>query len=385
MAYRSKSALGFRCGAYNTKTVARRYTYDPIFFALSLLLLGIGLFVLASASLGLSILNFRNPYYYTLHQIFYGALPGLVLLGFFAQTPYRFWKKIALPLLLIAIGLMILVFVPGIGFAHGGAQRWISLGPISFQPSEFLKFAFIIYLASWLESRVRDIRSFTMGLLPFLIMSGFIASFLIKQPDIGTLVVLMMTAFALFTISGATWRQIVAMVLLGGVLFGILAIAEPYRLSRIITFLDPARDPQGSGYQIRQALIAIGSGGLWGRGFALSRQKFSYLPEPMGDSIFAVAAEEIGFIGSTSIMLLFMLFYLRGIQIARSTTDLFGKFLATGLMLLIIVQSFVNIAAISGLGPLTGIPLPFISYGGSALVFTLTEVGIILNISKERA
>lgn len=361
-----------------------RYTYDPIFFALTLSLLGVGLFMLASASLSLSLLRFQHPYYYILHQILFGALPGLVLFGFIARISYRFWKKVALLLLLIALGLMVLVFVPGIGMMHGGAQRWIAVGPISFQPSEFLKFAFVIYLAAWLESRVSDIGSFTLGLLPFLIISGIIASFLILQPDVGTLSVLMATAFTLFALSGATWRQIIVMILVGGALLGILAIAEPYRLNRIITFLDPAHDPQGVGYQIRQALIAIGSGGFWGRGFALSRQKFSYLPEPMGDSIFAVIAEEIGFIGSMSIMALFLFFYVRGMQIARGAKDLFGKFLATGFVLLIIIQAFVNIAAISGLGPLTGIPLSFVSYGGSALALTLAEAGIILNISKTK-
>ena len=364
--------------------MVQRYAYDPVFFALTLLLVGVGLFMLASASMNLSLLRFQYPYYYILHQILFGALPGLVLLVLSARTPYRFWKKAAFPLLLVALGLMVLVFIPGIGITHGGAQRWIAWGPISFQPSEFLKFAFVMYLAAWLESRVRDISSFTLGLLPFLIISGIIASFLILQPDVGTLSVLMATAFALFTVSGATWRQIIVMILVGGVLLGVLAVAEPYRLNRIITFLDPAHDPQGVGYQIRQALIAIGSGGLWGRGFALSRQKFSYLPEPMGDSIFAVIAEEIGFVGSMGIVILFIFFYVRGIHIARGAPDLFGKFLTTGFILLIVIQAFVNIAAISGLGPLTGIPLSFMSYGGSALALTLAEAGIILNISKTK-
>lgn len=360
----------------------QRRSFDRIFLIIAMALLGVGLFILGSASMGLSTRQFGHPYYYFLHQIFIGVIPGLLLLWATSHISYHQWKRFALPLLLCAIVLMFLVLVPSIGFLHGGARRWLSFGPLSFQPSEFLKFAFIVYLATWLEVRSKEISSFTAGLLPFLIMSSFIASFLVLQPDIGTLGVLMVTVLALFAVSGGTLRQLGLMILLGLIIVGVLVVAQPYRMARITTFLDPANDPQGIGYQSRQALIAIGSGGLWGRGFALSRQKFSYLPEPIGDSIFAIAAEELGFIGSIAIIALYVIFYLRGIAITRAAPDTFGKLLGVGLLLLMMFQVFINIAAISGLGPLTGIPLSFISYGGSALALTLAEIGVLLNISK---
>ncbi|MEK9175492.1 MAG: putative peptidoglycan glycosyltransferase FtsW [Patescibacteria group bacterium] len=365
--------------------MARAQSFDRIFFVITIILLSVGLFILGSASMGISARQFGQSYYYFLHQILFGVLPGLFLLWITLRIPYDRWKKYALPLLVISIILTSLVFAPRIGMSHGGAKRWLYFGIFSFQPSEFLKFAFIVYLSVWLEARHKDLHSFTTGLLPFLIMSGFIALFLIFQPDIGTLGVLMVSASVLFAVSGGTVRHFLLLGLLGVAILGILIKTEPYRLDRFKTFYNPsAVDSQGIGYQSRQALIAIGSGGLWGRGYALSRQKFSYLPEPIGDSIFAIAVEELGFIGGITIIFLYILFYLRGISIIRSTSDIFGKLLGTGLLLLIIFQAFINISAISGLGPLTGIPLSLISYGGTALAIMLAEIGIILNISKSR-
>jgi len=364
--------------------MARWKSYDKSFFFLAMLLLGIGILALTSASINISIVNFGHPYYYILHQALFGIIPGIALLWIAAKTNYELWKRLAIPLLLFALFLMFLVLVPSIGFSYGGARRWISIGQVSFQPSELLKFAYIVYLAAWFESRSREIRSFVFGSLPFLIMNGFIASFLVLQPDIGTLGVLMITAIALFAVSGGTLKQICVMAIIGAIIFGIIIMIEPYRMARVAVFFNQAQDPQGIGYQMRQALIAIGSGGIWGRGLALSRQKFNYLPEPMGDSIFAIIAEEFGFIGSVSLLIMLLLFYLRGIIIIRDVHDLFGKLLGFGALLLIIVQAIVNIAAISGVMPLTGIPLSFISYGGSSLAITLLEIGVILNISKMR-
>lgn len=363
----------------------RRQSYDPVFFLLAMLLVGFGLLALASASMGISAAEFGHPYYYLLHQIAFGFLPGMLGLFVVSKIPYQTWRRYAPLLLVVSLVLMFLVFVPFIGLSHGGARRWILLGPVSFQPSEFLKFSFIIYLAAWLETRTRDIHSLSGGLMPFLIMSGFVASFLVLQPDIGTLGVLLLTAVGLFIMSGGQWKHIGILFLIGCVALGVLAFLEPYRLNRITVFLNPEHDPQGIGYQVRQALIAIGSGGMWGRGFALSRQKFSYLPEPMGDSIFAIVGEELGLVGTISLIVLFVLLYLRGATIVKSAPDLFGKFLGMGILLLIIIQAFINMGAISGLGPLTGIPLSLVSYGGSALAITLLEIGIILNISKTRS
>ncbi len=358
--------------------------YDTVFFALAMILGGVGIFILTSASLGLSIARFGNPYQYALHQILFGIVPGVLALYICSRIPYRTWKQWALPFLIASIFLMFLVFVPGIGFYYGGARRWISLGPISFQPSELLKLSFIIYLASWLETRAREVVSFKFGLLPFAIMSAFIASFLVFQPDIGTLLVLLLSAIGLFFLSGGAVKQLASLVLVGIIILGVLIVAEPYRRSRIKVFLNRSEHTADAGYQINQALIAIGSGGTFGQGFGLSRQKFSYLPEPMGDSIFAVFAEEVGFVGSTLLLVIFLLFFQRGMKVAEATSDLFGKLLGFGIMLLFIFQVLINVGAIIGLMPLTGIPLSFVSYGGSALLIMLAQVGIMLSISRSK-
>ncbi len=344
----------------------------------------VGIFVLASASLGISAARFGTAYYYLFHQIIFGLVPGAVLFFLALKLPYTFLRNWALPILILAVFLMFLSLLPGIGFLHGGARRWITFGPISFQPAEFLKFAYVIYLAAWLESKSKAISSFKFGFLPFVIMSAFVASFLVSQPDIGTLGVLMAAIMAMFFLSGGSFKQMILLFVISLVIIGVLISLEPYRLDRVAVFFNPAHDPQGIGYQINQALIAVGSGGFWGRGFGLSRQKFSYLPEPIGDSIFAVLGEELGFIGGAILIVLFLIFFLRGVWIINRSSDGFGRFLGTGLLFLIMFQALINIAAILGLMPLTGIPLPFVSYGGTALTFTMAEIGIILNISKKR-
>jgi len=358
--------------------------YDQVFLLLSAAIIIFGFFILASASLGISSERYGESYYFLLHQLVYGFLPGAALFYFALWMPYKYLRNFALPILLAGIFLMFLVFVPGIGFYHGGAKRWLDLGPISFQPSEFMKFAYIVYLAAWLETRGKEINSFKFGFLPFFIMSAFIASFLIFQPDIGTLGVLMISVFALFFYSGGPVKQLIVFAGVGLAAFVGLVLIEPYRLERVSTFWDSSSDPSGSGYQINQALIAVGSGGLWGRGFGLSRQKFSYLPEPIGDSIFAILSEELGFIGAMILLLLFLLFFTRGIKITGGAPDVFGRLLGAGLLFLIIFQALTNISAIIGLIPLTGIPLPFVSYGGSAFIMTMIELGIVLNISKTK-
>ncbi|MEK7559901.1 MAG: putative peptidoglycan glycosyltransferase FtsW, partial [Patescibacteria group bacterium] len=341
--------------------------YDTIFMISVIILVAIGLFTLASASLGLSSIKFGYSYYYISHQVILGIIPGVIFLLFSLKFHYRKWKNLSLPLIISAVILMTLVFVPALGFYHGGARRWINLFGLSFQPSEFLKFAFIVYLAAWLETRSKDISSFKFGFLPFFIMSGFVASFLIFQPDIGTLFVLLLTVFSLFFISGGKLKQIALMAFLIIALLGVSVVLEPYRLSRIMVFLNPSYDVSGAGYQLNQALTAMGSGGIFGKGFGLSFHKFGLLPETLGDSIFAVIAEELGFLGSILILVLFLFVFLRGIYIVSKAPDSFSYLLGAGIILVITYQALINIAAISGLIPLTGIPLSFISYGGSAL------------------
>ncbi len=307
---------------------------------------------------------------------------GIAGFLFFQAFPYYLLKKFAVIFLLINIVLMVLVFIPSVGYEFNGAQRWINIKGFSFQPSEFLKLTLIIYLAALFENKRQEVKKFWTGLVPFTVIVGVVALLLILQPDIGTLGVISLAAIVLYFIAGAKIRHLLALTLVG--LAGLILVIKmaPYRLARIAAFLDVTNDPLGISYQINQALIAIGSGGFFGAGLGYSRQKFNYLPEPIGDSVFAIAAEEMGFVGAFIIIFLFVLFAWRGYKIARKAPDMFGRLLASGIVSYIIIQAFINIGAISGLIPLTGIPLPFISYGGTAIVTALSAAGIVINISK---
>lgn len=356
--------------------------YDIIFLVATAILIIFGLFVLASSSLGISSLKFGNSYYYVSHQIFFGFMPGIILMFFAAKFNYRKWRKLSLWLMIFAVFLMVLVFTPA-GFYHGGAKRWLYFFNASFQPSEFLKFAFIVYLASWLESRSKEIVSFKYGFLPFFIMIVSVSSFLVLQPDIGTLLVLLLSVFSLFFVSGGKFKQIALLSFMSTAFFLTLIYLKPYLYSRVTIFLNPANDVAGAGYQLNQALTAIGSGGIFGKGFGLSFHKLGLLPEVLGDSIFAVLGEEFGFLGVVFFLTLFLFIFLRGIYIINRTEDVFGYLLGIGILFTITYQAIINMAAISGIFPLTGIPLSFVSFGGSALAIMMGEIGVLLNISKK--
>ncbi len=355
---------------------------DKPFLFIAISLLVIGFLILASASAALAEKNFETTYYYLSNQFVKGFLLGMV--GFLAglAIPFSFWKKAAVPLMLASLVLLALLFIPSIGFSHGGATRWFSLGPIVFQPSEILKVTFVMYLASWLESKREELHQ-SSAFVPFIAIMGIISVFLVMQPDVGTLGIIVLNAMVMYFIGGGKASQFFTLVALGFVALFVLIQIAPYRLDRLTVFLDPSHDPQGKGYQINQALIAIGSGGFSGLGFGESREKYSYLPEPVGDSIFAIYAEEFGLLGGVVLISLFVLFLWRGLWIGARAPTPFARFLALGLTTSIVIQAFINIGAISGLLPLTGVPLPFISYGGTSLAITMTTVGILLNISKE--
>ena len=359
--------------------------YDKPFFWITVVLVVSGIFILASASLGLlnrTGVSFSNV---LIKQISFGIIGGGILALITSKINYNFWKKISVPFFLFSFFLTVLVFVPEIGFEFGGAKRWLSLGLFSFQPAELLKFSFIIYLSSWISSRKNEIPSLKSGLMPFLVIMGFVGGILILQPDIGTLGVIAIASCFMFFIGGGKLNQIAIIIILGLALICLLAFLKPHAMSRIMVFLDPTFDTQGIGYQLNQSLITIGSGGLFGKGFGMSIQKFQYLPEPIGDSIFAVFAEEFGFVGSVILILLFVFFLSRGLFIASRSSDLFARLLASGIVILIAVQTFINIAAMTGLLPLTGLPLAFVSQGGSSLAMALGATGILLNISKYRS
>lgn len=357
---------------------------DKTLLSIVLTLLTFGLVMIASAGVIYSETRYGDSYFFFKHQLFYGVLPGLLSLWMFSRIDYHFWRKIAVPFFFVSVIFLILVFVPGIGSRVYGASRWLQLGPFSFQPSEMAKLSIIIYLAAWLESRgSHRIKDVFEGLLPFMGIMGLIGFLIMKQPDTGTLGVIILSSMAVFFVSGAKIKHLFSLAGLGALGLWVLIKIEPYRFNRILAFLDPGADPQGIGYQINQALLAVGSGGFWGVGLGHSRQKFNYLPEPVGDSIFAVIGEEIGLIGATILVVLFVALAFRGIKIAKNAPDMFGRLVAIGITMWIVLQAFINISANIALVPLTGIPLPFISYGGTSLLFLMSAIGILLNISKQ--
>ncbi len=360
---------------------------DRLFLGTVLFLILTGIGILASVSAVLSQERTGEPAHYLFHQLFYGFLAG----GVFAFVAFRmnleFFRKKSIILVFLSLVFMALVFIPQLSVKAGGAPRWINLGFITFQPSEFLKLAFVIYLAGWLETRTKPKREKKKGeftLIPFLVILGLLTLLLIFQSDLSTLGVIFIVALLMYFASGTPlWHSILIFSLGAGSLFFAVKFV-PYRMRRILVFLNPNLDPMGMGYQIKQALIAVGSGGLFGVGLGMSLQKLGYLPQPMSDSIFAVFAEEAGLFGSLFLIALFLLFLWQGLKIAKTSGDKFSKLLVLGVISWISVQAFINIGAMIGVFPLTGIPLPFVSYGGSHIVSELIGIGIILNISKNR-
>jgi len=360
-----------------------RRGFDKRFLVVVLVLVFTGFFIFASASLGLLTRDGATFSQVAFNQIVYGILFGMIAMLIISNIQYRFWKKYSFYIFLFSIGITLLVFIPQIGIEFGGARRWISYGSLpSFQPAELLKFGFVIYFATWLSSNRDKIHSFMYSTIPFLILLLIMAVILLFQPDTGTFIVVLSAAICMFIAAGARWRDILILGGISAVGLGLLSYMRPYIMDRILAFFNPTYDPLGISYQLQQSLIAIGSGGLWGRGFGQSVQKFNYLPEPISDSIFSVAAEEFGFVGSIFLISLFLYFALRGFYIAKRAPDYFGGLVVVGIVILIISQSFLNIASMLGVFPLTGLPLLFISHGGTALFFALAEVGVILNVSR---
>lgn len=355
---------------------------DRPFLGIILTLLFVGFIVFSSASLGLLTRSDIQLSSLLISQLFLGIGGGLAALFVLSNIHYRVWKKYSLYIFLATAVMALLVFVPFLGFSSGGATRWLSLGPISVQPAEFLKIGFVLYMATYLSNLRSHLHAPFSGIVAFVLILAVPAVILLLQPDTSTLVVIAGAAGAMFFAAGSRWRDIGIVIILALLAFAALAVSRPYVLDRVTTFLNPTEDQLGSGYQIKQSLIAVGSGGIAGRGFGQSVQKFGYLPEPIGDSIFAVASEEFGFLGSTAIIGLFLAFLYRAIYIAVRAPDYFGALVVIGLTLLVIVQAFVNIASMLGVIPLTGLPLPFISHGGTAMLATLAAMGIVLNVSR---
>ena len=355
---------------------------DRFFLIIVSLLLAIGVSMFISASLGILAKNEKLFYSVLFNQLVFGLGLGLVGMYFCSKINYKFWRKYAFFIFLASILLTASVFIPNLGWSHGGAQRWIQFGGFSFQPVEFLKFGFVIYFTAWLSWAKNRVQNFKFRILPFFVMLAIIAVILLKQPDTKSLILITITGISILFISGVPLKYILGVGIGGMFLLSALLFFTPYLQERVKTFIDPSIDPRGSSYQIQQSLIALGSGKVFGRGLGQSIQKFSYLPEPQGDSIFAVLGEELGFVGASATIFLYLLFALRGFRIANNGGDLFSRLLVSGIVILITVQSFMHIASITGVFPLTGVPLPFMSHGGTSLMIYLLATGIVLNVSK---
>lgn len=357
---------------------------DTVLLLIVVILVAAGFLIFSSASLGLLAREGASFGSVAFSQFFFGIVGGGAALFIASNIYYRHWRRFAFYIFAASLLATAAVFIPGIGMTHGGATRWLNLGVTTVQPSEFLKIAFVIYLATWFSGIHNKIDDWKRGLLPFVATLGVAGAIMLAQPDTDTFVIMAAAGMAMFLAAGARYRDIFGIIGVGIIGLILVATFRPYVMDRFTTFLDPEADPLGSGYQIQQSLIAIGSGGMIGRGFGQSIQKFEYLPEAIGDSIFAVYAEEFGFLGTSLLVFGLVSLALRGYKTASQAEDIFGTLLVTGFITLIIVQAFLNIAAMTGMAPLSGLPLPFISHGGTALLATLASLGIVLNVSKYR-
>ncbi|MFH1790312.1 MAG: putative lipid II flippase FtsW [bacterium] len=357
---------------------------DKLFLALSGALLCFGLIMLTSASASIGYAQFGDTYYFIKNQLLHGVLFGLVLFLLFLHIKHKFWRKLAWLVYALSIILLILVFVPSVGLVINGAHSWINVfGLFSFQPSEFAKLALVIVLARMLSAKDFNVNNIKQGVLPIIFVVAPLIGLITAQPDIGTLSIICVIIFGMLFVGKMRLAHLSILTILGVVGIGALMLAAPYRVQRLTTFLHPELDPQGIGYQINQSFLAIGSGGLFGLGLGNSRQKFQYLPEVHADSIFAIIAEETGFVVSITFVFALLFFCLRGLKIAKKAPDDFSRLLVTGIMIWLIGQSFLNIGSMVGLFPLTGVPLPFVSHGGSALMVILASIGIVMCVSRE--
>ncbi|TMC57670.1 MAG: cell division protein FtsW [Chloroflexi bacterium] len=350
-------------------------------FRLSLIvagLLGVGLPMVFSASHLLAFRDFGDATYFLQRQSLWVLLGVLVML-FLSRVPYRFWQRVSVVLMLLTIAVLLGMLL--LSVTHFGARRWLSEG--SFQPSEVAKLVTIIYVAHWLASRRAQLQQFTYGLIPFYVIVGGVAALVVTQPDLGTTIVIVAASMAMFFVAGAPLLQLmVSSLALCGAAAGALLLGSPWRMTRILVFMDPLKDKTGDGYQIYQMLLAMGSGGLFGNGFSSLTGTIGYLPASHTDAIFAVLGNDFGIVGCALLLVLFGLLARQGLLIAQHAHDLFGRLLATGITVWLIGQALLNIASTTASIPFTGIPLPFISFGGSALVSALAGVGVLLSIAR---
>jgi len=350
-------------------------------FATVVVLLSAGIVMVYSASAIVAADRFHDPYFFLKKQAAWAVLGGAALWAAL-RLDYRRLEGLVVPVLTVAALLLVLALVPPFGQAINGTRRWIRIAGVSIQPAELAKIALVVYLAAFLSRKGEDLQNFWRGFVPPLAVAGLLAGLVFVQPDLGNCVAILALTFSLLFLAGSRVRHLV-LVFAAAVPLVVLAVwAAPYRMRRVLAFLDPWQDPRGSGFQIIQSWLALGGGGPFGRGIGASQQKLFYLPESHTDFIFAIIGEELGFVGALAIVALFAVFVWRGVRIGLRAADPFGAYLALGITVLIATQTLINLGAVTGLLPTKGLPLPFISFGGSALLMTMLATGLLLNVSQ---
>lgn len=356
---------------------------DQVLLVVTITLTLVGLVMMFSASAVVAGKKFDDSWYYLKRQLVWLTF-GLILLHVVSRIDYIWWKRLSIPILGLIVVLLVMVLVPSIGEVKNGARRWLSLGPISVQPAEMAKLIAVMYLAAYLARKEERLQHFATGPLPPLLIIGIISGLVLMEPDLGTVVVIGLVTGALLFVAGMRLSHLSTLALCAIPIGLALILTSDYRLPRLMTFLDPSKDPLNAGHQITQSFLAFGSGGLFGVGLGEGKQKLLFLPEPHTDFVLALVGEELGFAGTAVIILLFAVFVIRGFQISTRARTPFGRYLGVGITTLIGLQALINACVVTGLLPTKGLTLPFVSYGGSSLVVSLTGVGILLNISRDR-
>jgi cell division protein FtsW len=354
---------------------------DYLLLVAAAMLVIAGMLAVYSSSFAVGYHEYGNTNYFVTRQAIF-ALVGVAAMVFFMRLDYNRLRVLSLPMMLVALLALLLVLVPGIGVERNGSARWLELGPISVQPSEYAKLALVIYISAWLTSRGGDIHKFSLGFVPFVLMLGIVGGLIMAEPDMGTTIIVLLTASTLFFVAGAPLSHLALLLAVGGLISLMVVQQRDYQMDRLMSYIDPEADPQGNGFQILQLLIALGSGGPLGLGWAESRQKFFYVPGAHTDGVMAIIGEEIGFVGLLLVIGLFAFFIFRGLKITVNARDRFGTLLAIGIISWIAFQTLINIAGITRTIPLTGVPVPFLSYGGSSLIALMAAVGVLLSVSR---
>ncbi len=364
-----------------TTKITKKKSFDYLLLACTIVLVVFGIIMVYSASYYSAELSFGDKFYFAKKQLV-GAVIGLVCMLTLSFVKYDILQKLKWPAIAVSVLLLSAVFIPGVGVTNYGATRWISLGFFTLQPSEIAKFGFVIFAASILSKNYMSVKKFT-GILPVIFAGGIICLLIIMEPNMSITICVALTMIVMLIVGGARFKHFLLIGIPMVCLAVVLVLIEPYRLKRLLAFLDPWSSAQAEGFQLVQSLFAVGSGGWFGVGLFNSRQKYLFLPFAESDFIFSIIAEEFGFVGCLLVCLLFVVIILKGIKIAKKAKDRFGSYLATGIVSIIAIQLLINIAVVTGSIPPTGLPLPFISAGSTSLVVFMSAIGVLLNIDKQ--